>query len=71
MPQNLSQQQQLRLSQRLAPMQVRYVRLLEMNRAEAEDAVYRELVDNPALAVADDPASATGSDSAPTLRSQQ
>ena len=71
MPQNLSQQQQLRLSQRLAPMQVRYVRLLEMNRAEAEDAVYRELVDNPALAVADDPASAPGSDSAPALRSQQ
>lgn len=52
MPQKLTQQQQMKLVQRLSPMQVRYVRLLEMNRAEAEDAVRRELFDNPALAVA-------------------
>lgn len=51
MAQELSQQQQQRLVQRLTPMQVRYVRLLEMNRQEAEDAVDRELEANPALEV--------------------
>lgn len=49
MSQRLSQQQQQRLLQRLAPQQVRFVRLLEMTREEAEDAVERELEANPAL----------------------
>lgn len=49
MSQRLTQQQQQRLVQRLAPQQVRFVRLLEMNREEAEDAVERELEANPAL----------------------
>lgn len=43
--QHISQQ----LQQRLSPQQVRFVRLLEMNRSEAEEAVERELADNPAL----------------------
>ncbi len=38
------------MAQRLSPVQVRYVRMLEMTRQEAEDAVSRELADNPALA---------------------
>lgn len=35
--------------QQLTPLQVRFVRLLEMNEQEAEQAVERELDDNPAL----------------------
>lgn len=47
--QNLSQHLGEQLQQRLSPQQVRFVRLLEMNRSEAEEAVERELADNPAL----------------------
>ncbi len=47
--QQLSQQ----LVQRLTPQQVRFVRLLEMNRQEAEETVERELDTNPALQTAD------------------
>lgn len=42
---DLTQKQQLTLS----PMQLRYAKLLEMNGAEIEEAVRRELDDNPAL----------------------
>lgn len=38
----------------LAPMQLQFVRMLEMNDAEAEDEVKRALDDNPALEIADD-----------------
>lgn len=38
----------------LAPMQLQFVRLLEMNGAEAEDEVNRALDDNPALEAVDD-----------------
>lgn len=43
----------------LAPMQLQFVRMLEMNGAEVEDEVARALDDNPALEVADEP---TGAD---------
>lgn len=49
MRQDLQQSQTQRLQQRLTSLQVRYVRLLEMNEQEAEAAVERELDDNPAL----------------------
>ena len=45
-----------KLQQRLSPLQMRFVRLLEMNGLEIEDEVRRELDDNPALEVADAPA---------------
>ncbi len=42
-----------KLQQRLSPLQMRFVRMLEMNGPEVEDEVRRELDDNPALEVAD------------------
>ena len=48
---SLTQRQQTTL----APMQLQFVRMLEMNGAEAEDEVGRMLDDNPALEVADEP----------------
>lgn len=50
---NLSQQQ--KLQQRLSPLQVQFVRVLEMNRLEIEDEVRHELEENPALEVVDAP----------------
>ncbi len=46
--------QEQRAQQRLAPQQVQFVRLLEMNSPEIEDEVRRQLDDNPALSIADD-----------------
>lgn len=46
---------QQKLQQRLSPLQVQYVRMLEMNRAEIEDEVRHEIDENPALEVVDDP----------------
>lgn len=48
---SLAQRQQTTL----APMQLQFVRMLEMNGAEAEDEVARALDDNPALEIAGDP----------------
>lgn len=45
--QHLTQEQSLQL--RLTPQQLRYVRLLEMNAAELDEAVEREMEANPAL----------------------
>lgn len=42
-----------KMQQRLSPLQIRFVRMLEMNGLEIEDEVRRELDDNPALEVAD------------------
>ena len=42
-----------KLQQRFSPLQMRFVRLLEMNGPEIEDDVRRELDDNPALEVAE------------------
>lgn len=52
--QTLSQSQDLRQIQRLSPIQVRYVRMLEMSAPELEDEVHRALDEMPALQVADD-----------------
>ena len=51
--QSLSQEQ--KLQQRLSPMQVQYVKMLEMNRLEVEEAVRNEIEDNPALEIAEPP----------------
>lgn len=42
-----------KLQQRLSPLQMRFVRMLEMTGPEVEEEVRRELDDNPALEVAD------------------
>lgn len=47
--QHLALTQQQRLQQRLSPQQVQFVRMLEMTRAELEEAVKVEIDDNPAL----------------------
>lgn len=53
MGQQLEQHIRQRLVQRLTPQQVRFVRMLEMTRQEAEDTVDRELEANPALEAVD------------------
>ena len=53
MKESLSQTLALRQQQTLSPLQVRFVRMLEMNGPEIEEEVRRELDDNPALEVAD------------------
>ncbi len=53
MKESLSQTLVLRQQQTLSPLQVRFVRMLEMNGPEIEEEVRRELDDNPALEVAD------------------
>lgn len=53
MKESLSQTLTLRQQQTLSPLQVRFVRMLEMNGPEIEEEVRRELDDNPALEVAD------------------
>ncbi|MDE7126184.1 MAG: hypothetical protein K2O12_06895, partial [Muribaculaceae bacterium] len=48
--------QEQKLQQKLAPMQVQYVRMLEMTTPEIEDAVRQAVEDNPALETIDSPA---------------
>lgn len=60
MQERLKQVHQTRLAQGLSQQQVRFVRLLEMNSPELDDAVARELEDNPALETrAEDPGALT------------
>lgn len=54
MKESLSQQLSQKLQQKLSPMQVQFVRVLEMNGAEIEDEVRRAVDDNPALETVDD-----------------
>lgn len=58
MPRKQNLQIEQKTAQRLTQAQLRYVKLLELNAPEAEEAVERELEDNPALEIADDPAGA-------------
>ncbi|MFI3239060.1 MAG: RNA polymerase factor sigma-54 [Bacteroidales bacterium] len=51
MQKRLSLSQQQKQQQHLSPLQVQFVRMLEMNRLEIEDEVKRELDENPALEV--------------------
>lgn len=51
MSNSLRLNQEQKLSQRLSPMQIRFVKLLEMNSPEADEMVRREIDDNPALEV--------------------
>lgn len=49
----LKQTLEQKLQQRLTPLQVQFVRMLEMNEPEVEEEVRREVDDNPALEVSD------------------
>ncbi|MDE6459611.1 MAG: RNA polymerase sigma-54 factor, partial [Paramuribaculum sp.] len=51
MKESLQLNQKQKLHQVLSPLQVQFVRVLEMNGPEIEDAVERELEENPALEV--------------------
>ncbi len=53
MKEALSQTLNQRLQQRLSPLQMRLVRMLEMSEPEVEEEVRRELDDNPALETVD------------------
>lgn len=53
MEESLRQSQELRLQQRLTPMQVQFVKMLEMTGPEVEDEVRRAVDENPALEVSD------------------
>lgn len=53
-----------KMQQRLSPLQMRFVRMLEMTGPEVEEEVRREVDDNPALEIADRPTSADGDDGA-------
>lgn len=53
MAQRIHQMQEQRMQQRLAPLQVQYVRMLEMTTPEVEDAVRKALEENPALEIAE------------------
>ena len=55
----LQQQQELRQQQRLTPMQVQFVRMLEMTGPELESEVDRALDEMPALEIAESPATQT------------
>ena len=62
MEHKLQQQQDLRQLQRLTPMQVQFVRMLEMTGPELEGEVNRALDEMPALEIAENQASTNSSD---------
>lgn len=63
MEESLSLSQQQRLQQRLSPLQVKFVKMLEMSGPEVEDEVQRALDDNPALEASDIADAAASDDS--------
>ena len=60
-----------KLQQRLSPLQMRFVRMLEMTGPEVEEEVRRELDDNPALEIADRSDSETPEDAARRLQGRR
>lgn len=62
MSNRLTQQQDLKLQQKLSPMQVQFVRMLEMTGPELESEVRQAVEDMPALEVEDDPQSIDGAE---------
>lgn len=62
MSNRLTQQQDLKLQQKLSPMQVQFVRMLEMTGPELESEVRQAVEDMPALEVEDDSQSFDGAE---------
>lgn len=50
----LKQQQVLKQTQRLSPLQMQVIKLVELNTVEVEDRIKQEIEENPALEVGDD-----------------
>lgn len=49
----LKQQQELKQLQRLSPLQMQVIKLVELNSVEVEDRIKQEIEDNPALEISD------------------
>src|SRR5690554_4817467 len=49
----LKQQQELKQLQRLSPLQMQVIKLIELNNVEVEERIKQELEDNPAIETAD------------------
>ncbi len=49
----LKQQQELKQTQRLSPLQMQVIKLVELNSLEVEDRIKQEIEDNPAIEVSD------------------
>ena len=45
----LKQQQELKQTQRLSPLQMQVIKLIELNNVEVEDRIKQEIEENPAL----------------------
>ncbi len=71
MEESLRLTQQQKLQQRLTPLQVQFVRMLEMTGPEVEDEVERALDDNPALEAVDETVTATSQDEEFTESAEQ
>lgn len=65
MKEGLEINQTQNLAQTLAPLQVQFVKLLEMNTAAIEDEVHRRLDENPALEEAEGPSETAGTEADP------
>ena len=50
----LKQQQELKQTQRLSPLQMQVIKLVELNTVEVEDRIKQEVEDNPALETGSD-----------------
>ena len=50
---SIKQQQELKHSQRLSPLQMQYIKLIELNSIELEDRIKHEVDENPALETTD------------------
>lgn len=59
---DLRQQQELRQTQKLSPLQMQVIKLVELNSVELEDKIKQELEDNPALEEGDGELTAESTD---------
>ncbi|MGB4341780.1 MAG: RNA polymerase sigma-54 factor, partial [Dysgonamonadaceae bacterium] len=50
---DLRQEQQLKQVQKLSPLQMQVIKLVELNSVELEDRIKQEVEDNPALETVD------------------
>ncbi|HQI43761.1 MAG TPA: RNA polymerase sigma-54 factor, partial [Dysgonamonadaceae bacterium] len=50
----LRQQQELKQIQKLSPLQMQVIKLVELNTVELEDKIKQELEENPALEAGDE-----------------
>ncbi|MDD4010105.1 MAG: RNA polymerase sigma-54 factor, partial [Fermentimonas sp.] len=59
----LRQQQELKQTQRLSPLQMQVIKLIELNNVEVEDRIKQEIEENPAIETTEnEPADSSGND---------